>query len=88
MAVVIHLNNFLGPVDDTVTVLSQSPSHQARDASNKNAASAYGKGAGGLAIDAMVIGCLGVDRRGRRFLVLSHFVQGDAWGASCLGLRT
>jgi hypothetical protein len=42
-------------------------------ASNKNAASAYGKGAGGLAVDAMVIGCLGVERRGRRFLVLGHF---------------
>ena len=46
-----------------------------RDARNKNDASAYGMGAGGLAVDAMVIGCLGVDRRGRRFFVLSHFVQ-------------
>ena len=28
VAVVIHLNNFLGPVDDTVTALPQSPCHQ------------------------------------------------------------
>jgi hypothetical protein len=30
-------------------------------------------GSGGLAVDAMAIGCLGVDRRGERFFVLSHF---------------
>ena len=29
--------------------------------------------AGDLAVDAMAIGCLDVDRRGRRFFVLSHF---------------
>ena len=32
------------------------------DAGNKNAASAYVMGAGGLAVDAMSIGCLGVAR--------------------------
>ena len=44
----------------------------ARDAGNKNAASAYGMGAGGLAVDAMAIGCLGVECSGRRFFVLTH----------------
>jgi hypothetical protein len=34
---------------------------------------AYGMGAGGLAVDAMAVGCLGVERRGRRFFALSHF---------------
>jgi hypothetical protein len=29
-------------------------------------------GLGGLAVEAMAIGCLGVDRRGERFFVLSH----------------
>ena len=43
-----------------------------RDAGNKNAASAYGMGSGGLAVDAMAIGCRGVDHRGERFFVLSH----------------
>jgi hypothetical protein len=31
-------------------------------------------GSGGLAVDAMAIACLGVDRRGERFFVLSHFL--------------
>ena len=34
---------------------------------NKIAASAHGMGSGGLAVDAMAIGCLGVDRRVERF---------------------
>jgi hypothetical protein len=37
----------------------------ARDSGNKIAASAYGMGSGGLVVDAMAIGCLGVDRRGK-----------------------
>ena len=47
----------------------------ARDAAKKNTASAYVR-AGDLAVDAMEIGCLGVERRGRRFFVLSHFSMG------------
>ncbi len=39
----------------------------ARDSGNKIAASAHGMGAGGLAVDAMAIGCLGVERRVERF---------------------
>ena len=46
---------------------------RARDAGNKNAAS--GMGSGGLAVDSMAIGCRGVDRRGERFFVLSHFLN-------------
>ncbi len=38
-----------------------------RDSGNKIAASAHGMGAGGLAVDAMAIGCLGVERRVERF---------------------
>ena len=34
-----------------------------RDSGNKIAASAHGMGSGGLAVDAMAIGCLGVERR-------------------------
>jgi hypothetical protein len=32
-------------------------------------------GSGGLADDAMGIGCLRVERRGERFFVLSHFSE-------------
>ena len=39
----------------------------ARDSGNKIAASAHGMGSGGLAVDAMAIGCLGVERRVERF---------------------
>ena len=39
----------------------------ARDSGNNLAASAHGMGAGGLAVDAMAIGCLGVERRVERF---------------------
>jgi len=39
----------------------------ARDSGNKTAASVHGMGSGGLAVDAMAIGCLGVERRGERF---------------------
>ncbi len=39
----------------------------ARDSGNKIPASAHGMGTGGLAVDAMSIGCLGVDRRVERF---------------------
>ena len=45
----------------------------ARDSGNKIAASAHDMGSGGLAFEAMAIGCLGVERRGERFFVLSHF---------------
>jgi hypothetical protein len=38
----------------------------------KTTVSAYGMGSGGLAVDAMAIGCLDVDGRGERFFVLSH----------------
>ena len=46
----------------------------ALDSGNKIAASAHGMGSGGLAVDAMAIGCLGVERRVERFFfILSHF---------------
>jgi len=45
---------------------------RARDSGNKTAASAHGMGSGGLAVDAMTIGCLGVERY-ERFFVLCHF---------------
>ena len=45
----------------------------ARDSGNKTAASAHDMGSRGLAVDAMAIGCLGVERCGERFFVLSHF---------------
>jgi hypothetical protein len=47
--------------------------HMAAVLCNKIEASAHGMGSGGLAVDAMSIGCLVVDRRGERFFVLSHF---------------
>ena len=40
---------------------------RARDSDNKIDASAHGMGLGGLAVDDMAIGCLGVDRRVERF---------------------
>ena len=48
----------------------------ARDSGNKIAASAHGMGSGGSAVDAMVIGCLGVERRAERFfsyLAILHY---------------
>ena len=39
----------------------------ALDSGNKIAGSAHGMGSGGLAVDAMAIGCLGVERRVERF---------------------
>jgi len=45
----------------------QASLHTAADAGNKIAASAHGMGSGGSAVDAMVIGCLGVERRAERF---------------------
>ena len=39
----------------------------AHDSGNQIAASAHGMGLGGLAVDDMAIGCLGVDRRVERF---------------------
>ena len=39
----------------------------ARNSGNKIAASAHGMGSGGLAVDAMAIGCLGVELRVERF---------------------
>jgi len=51
----------------------------ARDSGNKIAASAHGMGAGGLAVDAMAIGCLGVERRVERFFSYrAMFVGGSA----------
>jgi hypothetical protein len=47
----------------------------APDSGNKIATSAHGMGSGGLAVDAMAIGCLGVDRRCKRFFVLSLFSE-------------
>jgi hypothetical protein len=43
------------------------------DSGNKTEDSAHVMGSGGLAVDAMAIGCLGVDRCGERFFVLNHF---------------
>ncbi len=40
---------------------------RARDSGNKIEASAHGMRSGGLAVDAMAIGCLGVERRVERF---------------------
>ena len=52
---------------------------------NKIAASAHGMGSGCLAVDVMVIGCLGVDRRVERFFILSHFRQpGSVFGVKLL----
>jgi hypothetical protein len=48
----------------------------ARDSGNKTAASAHGMGSGGLSVDAMAIGCLGVERRGERCQVLCVFITG------------
>ena len=48
---------------------------RARDSGNKIAASAHGMGSGGLAVDSMAIGCLGVERRVERFFILSHFFR-------------
>ena len=39
----------------------------ALDSGNKIAASAHGMGSGGLVVDAMAIGCLGVERRVEQF---------------------
>ena len=39
----------------------------ALDSGNKIAVSAHGMGSGGLAVDAMAIGCLGLERRVERF---------------------
>ncbi len=44
------------------------------DSGNKIAASAHGMGSGGLAVDAMAIGCLGVERFREPFLKW-HFVD-------------
>jgi hypothetical protein len=49
---------------------------RARNSGNKTVASAHVMGSGVLdddPVDAMAIGCLGVDRHGERFFVLSHF---------------
>ena len=43
----------------------------AHDSGNKIADSAHGMGSGGSVVDAMVIGCLGVDRRVERFFSYS-----------------
>jgi hypothetical protein len=62
-----------------------------RDSGNKSTArigrlssqrhgDAHGIGSGGLAVNVMVIGCLGVELRGERFLALSHFREGQRTG--------
>ena len=43
---------------------------RARDSRNKIAVSAHVMGSGGLAVDAMTVGCLGVERRVERFFAL------------------
>ena len=48
---------------------------RSRNSGNKISASAHGMGSGGLAVDAMAIGCLGVDRRVERFF--SYLTIGD-----------
>ena len=45
----------------------------ARDPGNKAAASAHGMGSGGLAVDAMAVGSLGVERRVERSFALHSF---------------
>ena len=50
---------------------------------NKIAASAHGMGSGGSAVDAMVIGCLGVERAKRFFFVLSPAPRYEM-GTSCV----
>jgi hypothetical protein len=56
------------------------------DSGNKTAASAHGMRSGGLAVDAMTIGCLGIDRCGERFFVLDHFLSPVSLdGFFCLG---
>jgi hypothetical protein len=50
----------------------------ARHSGNKSAASAHGIGSGGLAVDNMVVRCLGVETRGERFFALSHFARRSA----------
>jgi hypothetical protein len=52
----------------------------ARDSGDKITASAHDMGSGYLAVDAMVIGCLGVERRMERFFILSHFLLGSVHG--------
>ena len=55
------------------------------DSCNKTMVSAHGMGSGGLAVDAMEIGCLGVEHCGERFFVLSHFHPTP--GSSRLGIE-
>ena len=60
------------------------PTHAAHcgtrvDSGNKIVASAHGMGSGCLAVDAMVIGRLGVERRVERFFVLSHLERGTTY---------
>ena len=70
----------------------------ALDSGNKIAASAHGMGSGGLAVDAMAIGCLGVERRVERFFsylaifrqVLcrrSYFGPRDVWQKRSRGIE-
>ena len=57
----------------------------ALDSGNKIAASAHGMGSGGLAVDVMEFGCLGVDRRVERFFsYLAIFDSSCAADGSCL----
>ncbi len=52
----------------------------ARDPGNKAAASAHGMGSGGLAVDAMAVGSLGVERRVERLFALHSIFQSDPSG--------
>ena len=54
------------------------------DSGNKTAASAHGMGSGVLAVDVRAIGCLGVDRCGERFFVLTIFALGLRRGYSAV----
>ena len=56
----------------------------ARDSGNKIADSAHGMGSGGSAVDAMVIGCLGVERRAERFLSYLAIARSCSWWSDCV----
>jgi len=73
LLLVVHSAFFCG--DERAANADEDVEEGARDSVNKIAASAHGMGSGGLAVDAMAIGCLGVERRVERFF-------------SYLGLRT
>jgi len=58
----------------------------ALDSGNKIAASAHGMGSGGLAVDAMAIGCLGVERRVERFFSYFAIFSDPTHASRCVCL--